>query len=126
MYERRYPRIARVNELVREVLADELERLSDPRLGFVTITGCEVSPDLRQANVYYTVLGGDEESHRDTAKGLRCATAHLKATLGRSVRMKYIPDLIFKEDPAIATGARVEEIIRSFQAGPSDEGGESA
>ena len=49
---RRYPRTARVNEVVLETLAEELERLSDPRLGFVTLTGVEVSPDLRQATVY--------------------------------------------------------------------------
>src|SRR5262249_52233638 len=58
---RRYPRMARVNEVVREALGDELERLSDPRLGLVTITGVEVSPDLRQATVYYSALGRAEK-----------------------------------------------------------------
>ena len=53
---RRYDRTARVNEVVREVLADELERLSDPGLGLVTVTGVEVTPDLRQATVYYSAL----------------------------------------------------------------------
>ncbi|MCL4294018.1 MAG: ribosome-binding factor A, partial [Acidimicrobiia bacterium] len=52
---RRYPRTARVNEVVREVLADELERLSDPRLGLVTLTDVDVSADLRHADVYYSV-----------------------------------------------------------------------
>ncbi len=53
---RRYPRMARVNEVVREIIADELERLSDPRLGLVTVTGVEVSADLRHATVYYSAL----------------------------------------------------------------------
>lgn len=125
MYERRrYPRTARLNELVREVLADEIERIEDPRFGFLTVTGCEVRRDLRSAVVYYSVLG-DEAVREATADALRDATAHLKVTLGRSVRMKYTPDLIFREDPAVTTGARVEEIIRGFEPADSEEGGET-
>jgi ribosome-binding factor A len=110
---RRYPRTARVNEVVLETLADEVERLSDPRLGFVTLTGVDVSPDLRQAIVYYSVLGNPEQ-HDDTAVALKKARRHLRAVLGREVRLKYLPELIFREDPAIAQGQRVEEIIRNL------------
>lgn len=120
----RYPRTARVNELVREVLADELERLSDPRLGFVTLTGVDVSPDLRHASVYYSVLGRGEKAETqpaETAAALASAGPHLRAVLGRQVRMKYLPDLVFKEDPAIASGQRIEEILRDLHQ--SEEGG---
>lgn len=110
---RRYPRTARVSEVVRETLADEVERLSDPGLGFVTLTGVEVSRDLRHAVVYYSVLG-PEEQHADTYTALHRATPHLRAVLGRQVRLKYLPDLDFREDPAIVQGQRVEEIIRSL------------
>jgi ribosome-binding factor A len=110
---RQYPRTARVNEVVLETLAEELERLSDPRLGFVTLTGVEVSPDLRQATVYYSVFGPAEQ-HEDTSKALRSAGSHLRAVLGHQVRLKYLPYLSFREDPAIATGQRVEEIIREI------------
>lgn len=110
---RRYPRTARVNEVVLETLAEELERLSDPRLGFVTLTGVDVSPDLREATVYYSVLGPAEQ-HEDTSKALRSAGSHLRAVLGHEVRLKYLPRLSFREDPAIATGQRVEEIIRDI------------
>jgi ribosome-binding factor A len=110
---RRYPRTARINEVVLEVLGDELERLSDPRLGFVTLTGVEVSSDLRQATVYYSVLGPPEQ-HEVTSKALRSAGSHLRAVLGHQVRLKYLPRLSFREDPAIATGQRVEEIIREL------------
>lgn len=113
--ERRYPRIARVNELVKEVLADELERLYDPRLGFVTVTGVEVSADLRLATVYYSVLGPGE-AHEQSAEALRSATPHLRRTIGRQVRLKYLPDLVFTEDPAMAQGERVEQIIRQLHA----------
>ena len=95
---RRYPRTARVNELVLETLAEELERLSDPRLWFVTLTGVEVSPDLRQATVYYSVLGPDEQ-HEATSKALHHAGSHLRAVLGHQVRLKYLPRLSFREDP---------------------------
>ena len=110
---RRFPRTARVTEVVLETLAEELERLSDPRLGFVTLTGVEVSPDLREATVYYSVLGPAEQ-HADTSKALRSAGSHLRAVLGHEVRLKYLPRLSFREDPAIATGQRIEEIIREL------------
>jgi ribosome-binding factor A len=126
---RRYERTARVNEVVREVLADELERLSDPRLGFVTVTGVEVTPDLRQATVYYSALapaGADAdaraEAARETAEALRSAAAHLQAEIGRQVRMKYTPHLLFREDPAIRTGERVDEILRRLHS--EDEEGQ--
>jgi ribosome-binding factor A len=111
--QRRFPRSARINEVVLEVLGDELERLSDPRLGFVTLTGVEVSSDLRHATVYYSVLGPAEQ-HEDTSKALRSAGSHLRGALGQQVRLKYLPRLSFREDPAITTGQRVEEIIREL------------
>jgi ribosome-binding factor A len=113
---RPFPRTARVNEVVLEVLADELERLSDPRLGFVTLTGVEVSPDLRQAKVFYSVLGPAEQ-HDETREALGSAGPHLRSVLGRQVRLKYLPLLVFREDPAITQGQRVDEIIRSLHRG---------
>ncbi len=111
---RQYPRSARVNEVVQQVIAEELERLSDPRLGFVTITGVDVSADLRHADVFYTVLGSEQE-HIDTAAGLKAAKSLLRATLGRQVRMKYLPDLHFAEDPGLEQGLRIEAILRGIQ-----------
>jgi ribosome-binding factor A len=125
--------MARVNEVVRETIADELERLSDPRLGLVTVTGVEVSPDLRHATVYYSALdSGDASSLRapevdvaqageqararqeQTRAALKSAAPHLRAALGKQVRLKYLPELVFREDPAIAQGERVEAIIREL------------
>ena len=133
---RQYPRSARVNEVVQQVLAEELERLSDPRLGFVTITGVAVSADLRHADVFYTVMGPPAQ-HAETAAGLTAAKPHLRATLGRQVRMKYLPDLHFREDPGLEQGLRIEAILREIHeqdaargsdpsVGPgSDEGAEA-
>ncbi|TMK37682.1 MAG: 30S ribosome-binding factor RbfA [Actinobacteria bacterium] len=114
---RRYDRTARVNEVVREVLADELERLADPQLGLLTVTGVEVSPDLRQATVYYSALIPSEgEAEHDIAGALSAARPHLQAAIGRQVRMKYTPQLVFREDPAIRTGERVDEILRQLHS----------
>jgi ribosome-binding factor A len=108
---RRYSRTLRVNEVVRETLADALERMSDPRLTMVTITGVAVAPDLRSATVYYSALGRQDD---DTLHALRSAAPHLRATLGREVRLKYLPRLDFRVDPGIEHGQRVEEIIRGL------------
>jgi ribosome-binding factor A len=121
---RQYPRAARVNEVVREALAEELERMSDPRLGFVTLTGVEVSPDIRYADVYYSAFGTDEEQ-AESSNALRSATPRLRAVLGKQVRLKFVPELRFHEDPAVAQGRRIEEVIRSIHDGavvPDEDG----
>lgn len=118
---RRYPRAARVNEVVREVLADELERMSDPRLAMVTITGVEVSPDLRRAKVYYAALGRHDE---EVGAALRSAAAHLRGALGREVRLKYLPRLEFRLDPGIEHGQRVEDILRALHRREPTAGGD--
>jgi ribosome-binding factor A len=123
---RRYPRVARVNEVVREAIGDELERLNDPRLGLVTVTGVDVSGDLRQATVYYSALGRadkrgtgvvpelEPDQRLATQAALEAAAPHLRASLGRQVRLKYTPELIFREDPSIEAGNRIESIIRDL------------
>jgi ribosome-binding factor A len=103
-------RTDRVAEEFREILAEELQRLKDPRIGFVTITGVQVTPDLRRATVYYTVYG-DEREARATAAGLRSATTHLRQALGRQVRLKVTPELEFRVDETIARGGRIDELI---------------
>jgi ribosome-binding factor A len=118
---RKFPRMLRVNELVRQTLADEMEHLSDPRLELVTITGVDVSPDLRNATVWFAKLGTHDPA---TGEALAAAAPHLRATLGRQVRLKYLPRLQFREDPAIETGQRVEEILRGLHQERGDAGAE--
>ena len=118
--EKGYPRTHRLNESVREVIADEVERLKDPRVCFVTITGVDVTRDLQTATVWCSVLGSDEERD-ETLRGLRSAAPYLRRVLGQ-LRLKRIPELLFKVDPAIATGLRVEQVLRDIQPG-REEGG---
>jgi ribosome-binding factor A len=103
-------RTDRVAEEFREILAEELQRLKDPRIGFVTVTGVDVTPDLRRAVVFYTVLG-DDRQERATVAGLRSATPHLRQSLGRQVRLKVVPELEFRLDASIAEARRIDELI---------------
>lgn len=106
-------RPGRVSEEFREVIAEEIPKLKDPRVGFVTVTGVSVTPDLRRARVFYTALG-DERDRRATRAGLRSARAHLRAVLGHQVRLKFLPELEFEEDESEVGAKRIEEIIRKL------------
>jgi ribosome-binding factor A len=103
-----------VAEEFREVLAEEIPRLKDPRIGFVTVTRVDVSPDLRRATVYYTVMG-EGRDHRATRAGLQSARAHLRSELGRQVRLKFTPELDFEEDVGLAQVERVTELLRQIE-----------
>lgn len=107
----------RVSEEFREVLAEEIPRLKDPRVGFVTVTGVRVTPDLRRATVYYTALG-DEGQRKATRAGLRSATGHLRRVIGHEVRLKFLPALEFEEDDTGPRAQRVDELLRQIHREP--------
>jgi len=103
----------KVNELLREVVAEEVTDLKDPGLGFITVTGVDTAPDLRTATVFYTVLGTDEEKAA-TAEALRRAAPRLQASIGNQVRIKYTPRLRFAVDPSIDEGLRIDTILHEL------------
>jgi ribosome-binding factor A len=109
--ERRYSRLDRVNQALREVIADELERVDDERLELVTVTGVKADPDLRHARVWFDTLGQAD----DVAAALAQHRARLQGAIGREMRLKRTPELTFAPDPAIAVGTRVEEILRGLR-----------
>lgn len=104
----------RVAEELREVLAEEIPKLKDPRVGFVTVTEVDVTPDLRRAVVYYTVMG-EERERKATRAGLRSAAPRLRGEIGRQIRLRFLPDLDFREDESRERGDRVEELIREIR-----------
>jgi len=106
-------RPTRVSEELREILAEEIPRLKDPRVGFVTVIAVSVTPDLRHARVSYTTFGDDKEK-RATAAALRSARGHLRRVIGRQVRLKVLPDLEFTEDDAPGRADRIEELLREL------------
>jgi ribosome-binding factor A len=108
-------RMRRVNEAVREVLSARIaEGLKDPRIGFVTVTSVDTSPDLRQARVYFSVLG-DETARRETLAGLDSAHGVLQHSIARELRMKRTPTLQFVFDESIDRGMRISELLEEEQ-----------
>lgn len=113
-------RMRRVNEAVKEVLAELLMEVKDPRVGFVTLTDVRTTPDLREAEVFFTVLPDDEESRRRTAEGLHSAESMLRRELGGRLRLKRVPDLHFVEDPVPGHGRRIETLLARDEAEKPD------
>jgi ribosome-binding factor A len=108
-------RMRRVDEAMREVVAATVSELSDPRLGFVTVTGVETSPDLRTAKVHVSVLGDSTE--RDaTLDALRSSHGVIQSRIAAETRMKRTPTLTFHYDDTIEKGVRISQLL--------DEGGE--
>jgi ribosome-binding factor A len=112
-------RMRRVNESVRQVLADAVGELNDPRIGLVTITGVETSPDLRHARVFVSVLGPERKRER-TLEGLAAAHGILQARLARELRMKRTPQLAFAYDPTVERGVRMTRLIDELAPRPDD------
>ena len=121
---RRYPRIVRVNELLREILGDELERLDEDSLVLVTVTGVDCDPDLRRATVYFDgPLGaaGDEA----VAEALGDVRIRLQKAIGAQARLKRTPELRFRPDPAVRAGEHIDEVLRSVTPVASTDEGEA-
>jgi ribosome-binding factor A len=107
----RYARALRVNEVLREVLAEELERLADAdeRLRLLTITGVATAPDLRTATVYLSSISADG------AEALEERRLQLQRSVGRQMRIKRTPRLSFVADPAVSSGEAVEAVLRRLR-----------
>ncbi|HVT42287.1 MAG TPA: 30S ribosome-binding factor RbfA [Acidimicrobiales bacterium] len=104
-----YPRALRVNQVLRQVVAEELERLADAdELPMLTVTSVEVAPDMRTAVVYLASLEDAAAATLEERRG------HLQRLIGTQMTMKRTPRLTFRADPAIATGTRVEELLRGL------------
>ena len=110
----------RVNEAVREVVSEAVGELKDPRIGFVTVTGVETSPDLRHARVFVSVLGS-EAKRRKTLAGLTAAHGVLQARLAHELRLKRTPQLAFEYDPTIERGVRMTQLIDELAPEPEDK-----
>ncbi|HTO98991.1 MAG TPA: 30S ribosome-binding factor RbfA [Myxococcales bacterium] len=102
----------RVAHMVQHLLGERIARgLRDPRVGLVTITGVKMSPDLREARVYWTVHG-DAGQRAHTARGLAHARGWLRREIAEELKLRVVPDLHFTYDEAIDRGERIEQLIR--------------
>ncbi len=104
-------RVERVAELIKEEISEILrEDVSDPRIGFVSITRVDVSPDLENARVFVSILG-NEQRKRESMNGLRSATGFIRGKLGHLLEMRMVPEIKFVRDDSLERGSRVLSII---------------
>jgi len=103
-------RMRRVNEAIRHVLSEAVPALKDPRIGFVTITSVQTSPDLRRARVFVSVFG-PERKRQATLDGLAAAHGVLQTRVARALRMKRTPQLVFEYDRTVEEGVRMSMLI---------------
>lgn len=109
-----YKRSQRVSDLIREEVADIIMyRLKDPRIGFVTVTGVDLSSDLKIAKVYVSILNEDE---RDlTLEILNSAKTFFRSSLAKRLRMKIIPHVEFRFDPSIEYGFKMDKLLKEIK-----------
>ena len=114
---REYQRSARLNELLREIIAEELERVDDDRLDWVSVVSVEVDNELTKARVY---LSSREENEDEIIKVLSEYRGQFRKVIGRSARIRRVPDLVFMIDPSIRSGNRIEEILSELDIAESE------
>lgn len=120
----RYKRTDRINEQLRQEIALLIrDEVKDPRVGLITVTAVETSPELDHARVFVTVLGAEDEQ-QEALDGLRSAAAFVRAQLGRRLHMRRIPELHFQLDRVVEEAARIERLLR--EALPAEGNGDSA
>ncbi|MFZ5597902.1 MAG: 30S ribosome-binding factor RbfA [Bacillota bacterium] len=114
-------RPGRLAEAIKKEISDILmNNIKDPRIGFVTITLVDVTQDLRYARVYVSVMGG-EEQRKVTAEALERATGYVRSEIGRRIKLRYTPEIIFKLDNSIERGTRVIKLMEEVKSGGENE-----
>ena len=118
-------RISRINEEIQRELSEQFRRLKDPRVsqtGMVSITRVDTTRDLRYARIYVSAL--DKSQEKEVLKGLKSAAGFLRRELGRSLQLRYTPELQFVADDSIQHGAHILEVLRQVEQ--QDEARDSA
>ena len=111
----------RIGDQIQKEISSLLAKgLKDPRIGFVTITGVDVTADLHLARVYYTVMG-DSEARANTETGLTKATPFIRRELGRRMRIRYIPELLFIFDTTLDHSDHINRLLREAGLGRTDD-----
>ena len=117
-------RSEKVGDLIQKEISQMLlKSIKDPRIGFVTITRVTVSDDCRFAKVYFSVAG-TQAQRENSVKGLDSAKGYVRKELGRRIRLRYTPDIMFQFDPSIEYAIHMEELIQSIHQGKEPHGEE--
>lgn len=117
---RQYPRMARVNELLREVLADAVQDIDDERLIGVAITGVQTESDIGAAVVHYDVLDG-EDADDEVLQAFEDLRPRLQKVINAETRLKQTPKLSFAPDPVVRSAARIDDVLRGLQPAEPDD-----
>ena len=111
-----FKRSEKVAEAIHEEVSALLVKgLKDPRIGFVTVTGVKVTDDLHLATVYFTVIGSEEQKAASAA-GLNSAKGYIRREMGKSLKMRYVPDIMFRYDESVEYGNRIEGLLKEIHA----------
>ncbi len=92
-----------------------MRKIKDPRIGFVTVTDVDVADDIRNATVYVSVYGSDGDK-QNSLKGLRSAAPFFRSELGKRMRLRYLPELLFRFDATVERGAHIMELLHEIEA----------
>ncbi len=108
---REFKRSERISDLIHREISNMLLRdISDPRISMVTITGTKVSDDLGVATVFFSIIG-DQSKWEEANRGFRSCKGFIKRELGRRLKLKYIPDIRFREDRSLETGEKMDKVL---------------
>jgi ribosome-binding factor A len=104
---------------MKQEIADILMRkIKDPRIGFVTVTDVEITDDLKNAKVFVSVYGGDKDA---TLKGLKSASSFIRSEIGRRMRLRVVPEILFRFDNTVEQGAHIMELLRDIEQDEKDK-----
>ena len=119
-------RSGRVQEAIRQEVSNIVrEQIRDPRLGFLTITGVELTNDLRYARIYFSVLG-DEKAKRLALRGLNSAKGYIKGLLGDRIKLRYMPDIEFKIDETLERTQHIYDLFEKIKKEKKDDAGSNS
>ncbi|MBB3109437.1 ribosome-binding factor A [Paenibacillus phyllosphaerae] len=110
-------RVGRVGEQIKKEISTIIQtELKDPRIGFITVTGVDVTGDLSQARIFLSVLGSEEQKE-ETLKALARSTGFIRSELGKRIRFRHTPELLFKFDSSIEYGSKIETLLGQLNGG---------
>jgi ribosome-binding factor A len=111
-----YQRSERVGELLTEVIAEVLrEEIRDPRVSAVTITAAKVTKDLRQARIYFTILGGGAGNKDAVSAGLKSALGFIRSKIGKRLNLRYVPTIEFLYDESVDQAERIDKLLKQVK-----------
>jgi len=117
----------RINDSVAEEAAQIIREIKDPRVAYamITITGADVTADLKYAKLFYSIFSSDEEEKKEIAKGLKSAAPFMRSQLARRLNLRITPEITFVEDKGVQHGAKIAELLKSISTDTPDEESEA-